>query len=55
MKIGEHLNIRYKLTIDEYDRVIDENAEWLFGIKDKEVEYSKFIKYIITSLKEKII
>lgn len=44
MKIGEHLNIRYKLTIDEYDRVIDENAEWLFGIKDKEVEYSKFIK-----------
>lgn len=53
MKIGERLDARYKLNINEYDYIIDQNAEWLFGIKDKEVDYGKFMKIYDNYLKGK--
>jgi polyketide biosynthesis 3-hydroxy-3-methylglutaryl-CoA synthase-like enzyme PksG len=42
MKIAEQLDRRYALNIDEYDRVLDQNMEWIFGVKDKEVDVSKY-------------
>lgn len=42
MKIGEMLSKRYKLNMEEYDNICDQNMEWIFGIKDKEVDFSKF-------------
>ncbi|MBN2532035.1 MAG: hydroxymethylglutaryl-CoA synthase family protein [Spirochaetales bacterium] len=42
MKIAEHLGSRYELDFEEYDRIIDMNMEWVFGIKDKEIDISKF-------------
>lgn len=44
MKIGEGLNARYKLSMEEYDKVLDLNMEWVFGLKDKEVDISQFKK-----------
>jgi len=44
MGIAEQLDRRYKLSFDEYDRVVDLNMEWVFGIKDKEVEISEYSK-----------
>jgi polyketide biosynthesis 3-hydroxy-3-methylglutaryl-CoA synthase-like enzyme PksG len=43
-KIGEKLNQRYELTMEEYDKLLDLNLEWMFGIKDKEVDISGFSK-----------
>ncbi|UCH94135.1 MAG: hydroxymethylglutaryl-CoA synthase family protein [Candidatus Aminicenantes bacterium] len=42
MKIQEQLNRRYRLNMEEYDRVLDLNAEWLFGIQDKETDISPY-------------
>lgn len=42
MMIGEKLAGRYQLGIEEYDRILDLNMEWMFGIKDKEVDVSGF-------------
>lgn len=42
MSIQEQLNRRYKLNMAEYDRVVDVNMEWIFGIKDKEVDISEY-------------
>jgi len=42
MQIGYHLDRRYGLSIEEYDKILDLNLEWLFGIKDKEVDLSGF-------------
>lgn len=42
MMIGKKLAQRYRLDIEEYDRILDLNMEWMFGIKDKEVELSGF-------------
>lgn len=44
MKIKEVLANRYELTMDEYDNLLDLNLEWMFGIKDKEVNISDFSK-----------
>ncbi|MFI4955144.1 MAG: hydroxymethylglutaryl-CoA synthase family protein, partial [Gammaproteobacteria bacterium] len=38
MKIMESLNTRHKLSIADYDRILDLNAEWVFGVKDKKVD-----------------
>jgi len=42
MKIDEALKTRRKLSIPEYDKIIDLNMEWVFGIKDKVVDLSGF-------------
>ena len=44
MNIGEKLSNRYELTMEEYDRILDLNMEWMFGIQNKEVDISKFSK-----------
>lgn len=44
MGIAEQLDRRYKLSFDEYDRIVDLNMEWVFGIKDKEVDISEYSK-----------
>jgi polyketide biosynthesis 3-hydroxy-3-methylglutaryl-CoA synthase-like enzyme PksG len=44
LKIGERLNQRYELTMEEYDKLLDLNLEWMFGIQDKEVDISGFSK-----------
>lgn len=40
--IGDKLRERYALSIEEYDALLDLNAEWTMGIKDREVERSRF-------------
>ncbi|AZS14167.1 hydroxymethylglutaryl-CoA synthase family protein [Paenibacillus lutimineralis] len=42
MDIGGHLNSRYELSFDEYEQILDQNVEWLFGIRDKKVDFSGF-------------
>ncbi len=44
INIGEKLSNRYELNMEEYDRLLDLNMEWIFGIKDKEVDFSEFSK-----------
>ncbi len=42
MKISEGLAARVKLDMEAYDRLLDLNMEWIFGVKDKDVEYDDF-------------
>ena len=42
MKIQEQLDRRCNLNMDEYDRLLDLNMEWVFGVKDKEVDISPY-------------
>lgn len=44
MRIGSRLNARYELSFDEYEDILDQNVEWLFGIRDKRVEFERFGK-----------
>lgn len=50
MQIEERLRSRYELNIEEYDKLLDLNMEWVFGIKDKRVEFSDFSKVYEHSL-----
>jgi len=42
MDIEKQLKERKKLSIAEYDRILDQNMEWVFGVKDKTVDLSPF-------------
>ena len=42
MKIQELLSSRYELNMEEYDKILDLNMEWMFGIQDKVVDFSSF-------------
>ncbi len=42
MKIGKAIAQRYPLTMAEYDHILDLNLEWMFGVRNKEVDYSAF-------------
>lgn len=42
MKIKEALETRAKLPIATYDRILKLNAEWVFGVKDKKVDFTQF-------------
>ncbi|AIQ47425.1 3-hydroxy-3-methylglutaryl-ACP synthase [Paenibacillus sp. FSL R7-0273] len=42
MNIGGQLDSRYELSFDEYEQILDQNVEWLFGIRDKKVDFSGF-------------
>jgi len=44
MEIQKQLDRRYPLTMAEYENLLDLNMEWIFGIKDKEVNFSDFSK-----------
>ncbi|HEY3366503.1 MAG TPA: hydroxymethylglutaryl-CoA synthase [Symbiobacteriaceae bacterium] len=44
MQIQEQLDRRYQLNMEEYDRILDLNMEWIFGIRDKVVDFSAFSK-----------
>jgi polyketide biosynthesis 3-hydroxy-3-methylglutaryl-CoA synthase-like enzyme PksG len=37
MQIAKHLQDRYKLSMAEYDQILDISLEWMFGIKNKQV------------------
>lgn len=42
MNIEQKIADRYALDMDVYDLLVDMNDEWLFGIKDKKVDLSRF-------------
>lgn len=42
MGIQRELDRRFPLGIEAYDKILDANMEWLFGIKDKEVDVSPY-------------
>lgn len=42
MHIDENLESRYELKIDEYEKLLDLNLQWMFGIKDKKVDFTEF-------------
>jgi polyketide biosynthesis 3-hydroxy-3-methylglutaryl-CoA synthase-like enzyme PksG len=42
MNIAGQLNRRYELSFAEYDRIVDLNMEWVFGIQNKEVDLSEY-------------
>lgn len=44
MMIGERLRQRYDLNMEEYDKILDLSMEWMFGVKDKEVDIGGFAK-----------
>ncbi len=44
MRIKEELSRRYRLTMEEYDKLLDLNMEWIFGVKDKAMDFSSFSK-----------
>ncbi len=44
MNIGEAIEERYALSMEEYDALLDLNAQWRFGVQDKTVDISAFSK-----------
>ena len=42
MNIQKRLSERYHLTFEEYDRLLDLDMEWKFGIQDKKADTSVF-------------
>lgn len=44
MNINDKLAQRYPLTMEEYDHLLDLNMTWLFGTKDREMDFSEFQK-----------
>ncbi len=44
MDMAGHLGDRHALTVEEYDRLLDLNMEWTFGVRDKEMNFNSFSK-----------
>ena len=42
MKINTSLSQRYRLSWEEYEQLLKINSKWLFGIKDKVMDFSPF-------------
>lgn len=42
MRIAEHLADRCELDMATYDELLDQNMEWMFGIRDKAVDVTRF-------------
>ena len=42
MGIKQNLDNRYALTVDEYDNILDISMDWVFGTKDKTVDFESF-------------
>jgi polyketide biosynthesis 3-hydroxy-3-methylglutaryl-CoA synthase-like enzyme PksG len=41
-RLRERLASRYELTVEEYDHLVELNRQWMFGIRDKELDLSSF-------------
>lgn len=41
-ELARALNDRHELTMPEYEGLIDQNMEWIFGIRDKEVDHAPY-------------
>jgi polyketide biosynthesis 3-hydroxy-3-methylglutaryl-CoA synthase-like enzyme PksG len=52
-RLGERLAGRYELTMDEYDNLIDLNRQWMFGIKDKEMDMSSFSRIYASQMERR--
>lgn len=53
LKIGKALDQRYPLTMTEYDHLLKQNSEWLFGIKDRMMDHAEFQEIYDKQLKGK--
>lgn len=53
LKIESGLNQRHALTMQEYDRLLKLNCEWLFGVKDRVMDCSEFATIYDQQLKGK--
>lgn len=42
MKIKDKLDDRYELNAEEYEKIVDLNMSWIFGIKERTVDFSTF-------------
>jgi len=42
MNIAQSLEKRYSLNMQEYENLLKLNSEWLFGIKDRKIDFSPF-------------
>lgn len=42
MDIQGHLAARYELNMEEYDKLLDLNSEWTFGVRGKKVDISQY-------------
>lgn len=43
MTIKEKLDRRYALSFSEYEKIVALDEEWIFGLRDKEVDFSSFL------------
>lgn len=43
MTIKENLDRRYALSFSEYEKIVALDEEWIFGLRDKEVDFSSFL------------
>jgi polyketide biosynthesis 3-hydroxy-3-methylglutaryl-CoA synthase-like enzyme PksG len=42
MRIAENLAARRRLDIARYDRILDYNMEWIFGVQNKTVDHTPY-------------
>jgi polyketide biosynthesis 3-hydroxy-3-methylglutaryl-CoA synthase-like enzyme PksG len=42
MDIDGMMNNRYELSMEEYDKILDLNMEWFFGVKDRRVDNTPY-------------
>jgi polyketide biosynthesis 3-hydroxy-3-methylglutaryl-CoA synthase-like enzyme PksG len=42
MRIAERLAMRQYLDIDRYDRILDLNMEWIFGVQNKKIDHTPY-------------
>lgn len=42
MHIQARLDDRRSLSMDEYERILDSDMEWVFGIRDKEMDFQQY-------------
>jgi polyketide biosynthesis 3-hydroxy-3-methylglutaryl-CoA synthase-like enzyme PksG len=52
-QLAERLAGRYELSMDEYDRVIELNRSWMFGIKDKEMDLTPFSRVYASQMEQR--
>lgn len=53
MKIDDHIKSRYKVSIDEYEKLLDLYQDWIIPKKNGEINISEFSEIFKTSLEGK--
>ncbi|GAX59131.1 hydroxymethylglutaryl-CoA synthase [Candidatus Scalindua japonica] len=53
MKITQALENRYELDMAQYEKILDLNMEWMFGVKDKVVDVSEFSDFYESQIEGK--